>query len=315
MKIKLFNCKFCEGTVRTVKGQSVTSCSHCNSKYYLKQETPPAVVLKPELNRKEAKQIILKGYMDKKISKNFLKSSSFKRAVLYYIPFFEIREIKTSWHTQPRSKLDIFVCQAYDSLERASDLNELALELFDSSIIENSILKAQQIPFNPVKMRKEGVVIPFKEIHLLKKNVPQIPYNVIENYCRLIYFPVWEISYSYQGFIFKSYLSAIDGKIIKIRALKNHGKKILMSMLGLLSLALLLGLGFRESVITAILAVIFGIPMLYILLPFFWEMFAFGEIIEIGGETIEAFPINYTENSFVKLTKKTTSIFRKETKK
>jgi hypothetical protein len=191
MNPELIGCKNCGGPLRVVAGQCVIYCHYCQSKYFLDQEMPSAVVLKPEIDFNEAKRLILKGLQHKEIAKSFLYNSYFESAVLYYIPFYEIRGIKAGWTEASILGNNEYSYQSFDFLEKANDLNELSIRFIDSSVVEKSILEADQIPFNLVDMRKSGVVLPPKKLDVNSFKIKQTDSELIERHLCLVYFPVW----------------------------------------------------------------------------------------------------------------------------
>ncbi|MCP4156118.1 MAG: hypothetical protein GY757_50830, partial [bacterium] len=147
-------------------------------------------------------------------------------------------------------------------------------------------------------------------VELFKKNENPNALESVENYYRIVYFPVWEVGYSYKGILFKSHVSAVDGKIIKIQGLRCHKKKMLKAMGGLLALGILLGRGINGGAAPLFIALLIGLPAAIILTPYFWELFAFQEIAEKRGEGEFLFKaINYTENSFIQFSRKIMSTF------
>lgn len=311
MKIKVSGCKCCGAPLPLAENQFVTDCRYCSNKYYVVQDSLPAVVLEPQVEKNSARDLVLKALRDKEISSNFLNNSFFERAVLYYIPYFEVRGIKAGFTSQSNSKPQEYNYIAYDYLERANDLNDLAIGFFNDSIIEEAILNSEQIPFNPVEMRKNGMVIPPENLNVIARSENPYAREAVENYHRLIYFPIWEISYSYKGIIFKCYVSAIDGQAIKIQGIRCHKKKLKMAMFGLLSLAIILGRGINSGKFGLITAAVFGLPFAAILFPYFWEIYAFQEIVERRGGSVNYQTINYTENSFIKFSRKLVDNFTK----
>lgn len=315
MKVEFFNCNNCGAPLKIIESQFVIKCKYCNSKFYLNQEFPAAVVLKPELNKEDAKNLILKALKHKEIAKNFLHNSFFEGAVLLYLPFFEIRGIKSGRIKPTSSNTWEYSYQSYDYLEKANDLNDLCIGFFNYSIVENSILKAKQISFNPIEMRKKGVILFPHEIESIKKINLNISDEIVEEHRRLIFFPIWEISYTYKGIIFKSYLSAIDGQIIKIHAIRNHKKKLLLSLVGITAISILLARSFKLifiglkfpsitiKIISTFLLLTFFPALIFLilmLLPYFWQLFAFAEEVKISNNNItESKFINYRENSFI----------------
>jgi hypothetical protein len=311
MKVEVSGCNYCGAPLPLVENQFVTECRYCSNKYYVHQDLPPAVILKPQIDKHSARDTVLKELKDKEIAANFIRNSLFERAVLYFIPFFELRGIKAGFSPPAPDKPKEYNYLAYDYLEKASDLADLSLDFFESRIVEDAILTAEQMPFNPVEMRKMGVVIPPGNLMALIKSENPHAREAVENYHRLIYFPVWEISYSFQGIVFKSYTSAVDGQPMKIQALRNHKKKLKMALFGLLALAIFLGRGIHVGGGPLIVTAIFGLPVAAILFPYFWELFAFQEIVEKRGEMVNYQTINYTENSFIKFSRKLVEVFTK----
>jgi len=304
MKIEVSCCNYCGAPLPLVENQFVTECRYCNNKYYVHQDIPPAVILKPKIDKNSARESVLKELKDKEIAANFFRNALFERTSLYFIPFFELRGIKAGLASSLPNRPQEYNYIAYDSLEIANDLNDLSLDFFESTIVEDAILEAEQMPFNPVEMRKMGVVIPPKKIPALVKNEKPQAREAVENYNRLFYFPVWEISYSFRGIVFKSYTSAIDGRPLKIQALRSHKKKLKISMFGLLSLAVIFGRGINSGGGSLIIMAALGLPFSAILFPYFWETFAFQEIVEKRGEMVDYQTINYTENSFIKFSRR-----------
>lgn len=304
MKINVSSCDSCGAPLPVSESQFVTECRYCKNKYYIPQDLPPAVVLKPLASKESARNIVLKELRDPEISVHFLKNSFYERGVLYYIPFFEVRGIRSGFTSPSPSAAPEYNYLAYEYLEKANDLSDLDLEFFEFETVETAVISAEQVPFNPVEMRRTGIVLPPRDIYNLMRNKKTHVEESVEHYHRLIYFPVWEISYSFRGIIFESYVSGIDAKPIKIQGLRSHKKKLWLSMFGLLSLAVIMGRGINAGSGGLLLTALIGLPAAAILLPYFWELFAFQEIVEIRGETKEYQTINYTENALLKYGRK-----------
>ena len=308
MNREVFDCKNCGYPLSLEKHQIVIHCSSCGNKFFINQDSPPAVVMKPEIDMNGAREIIYREFKSSDISRVFAENSTFKRAVLYYIPFFEVRVAAKGSEKTSSHELKNNIYSTYDYMDPASDLEDLEMGYMDSAVIQDSVLGGQQIPFDPAEMRRSGRVVPADKVHLLKAQQPPLTRDIIEDYNRIVYFPVWEVTFSYTGINFKSYLSAVDGRIFKLRALGDHRKKILLSMLGLLFLAILLGRGQKEGTMISIFTVLLGIPMLVFLFPFFWRIFSYREIVEKVGSLVDTIPVYYVKNSFVMMTKE---MFRK----
>ncbi|MCK4835609.1 MAG: hypothetical protein KAT17_03190 [Candidatus Aminicenantes bacterium] len=312
MKTQIHSCRNCGGVLKIVESQFISQCQYCQSRYYIQQDSPPAVVLKPEIGLQGAKNLILKGLRHKSVSKDFLSHSFFEKATLYYIPFFEVRGIRAGWKERLPTAVKEYSYQAFDFLEKANNLNNLQIGFFDYSIVENSILHAQQVSFNPVEMRKKGVALPAKDLNFLQRQHAPQSVDVVERHFRLVYFPIWEVNYSYKGIIFKSYLSAIDGRIIKIHAIKSHHQKLILAIGGLFGLGVLLSRSLKVAFLMlntpafgfSLFFLVLGFPFLLfltaILLPYFWRLFAFREEVFIRGKLVESNPINYTENKLIR---------------
>ena len=321
MKVEVFSCSECGGPLKIAESQFVTKCNYCDVLYYVKQKIPPAVTIKNSITPGEAKRIVLRKLKDDIVAKEFLHNSFFEKGTLFFIPFIEVRGIKSKETDLNNSNQVEFKYQAFDYIERGSDLSDLDIDFINNSLVEESLLNAEQTDFNLVKMRKAGVVLALKNQNFLKTRKNDLTANVIEKHYRIIYIPVWEINYSYKGIIFKSYISGIDGAPIKIQALKNHKKKIFYSILGLFSLGIIFSRGLKLLLFSTsaakvgikgagfFLAVMAGGGLIafflfFLLFPFLWETFAFREIISIRKEGIESSLVNYTDNSFTKFSEK-----------
>jgi hypothetical protein len=194
--------------------------------------------------------------------------------------------------------------------------------------IEETLINAEQERFDLVEMRKAGVVLPVSDNLLEKDNTKYSGSELVEIHHRVIYIPVWEINYSYRGIVFHSYISAVDGILIEIKAMKSQGRKMLFSIAGLAILGILFAklikMGFFmlkplangkgiSSLIIFGFAGIFIIFMFifFLLFPFFWEMFAFREFLIIRRGGIESETINFEDNFLTKLMKRLSESFTK----
>lgn len=317
MKVEVFSCSECGGPLKVAESQFVTNCNYCGVLYYVKQKIPPAVAIKNSITAGDAKRIVLRKLKDDVIAKEFLHNSFFEKSTLFFIPFIEVRGIKSKEVALYNSDKVEFSYQAFDYIERGSDLNDIDIDFIDSSLVEESLLNAEQTNFNLVEMRKTGVVLALKNHSFFKNKENDLTANIIEKHYRIIYIPVWEINYSYKGIVFKSYISGIDGAPIKIQALKDHRKKVFYSILGLFSLGIIFSRGLKlllfskaaasmgirgGSLFLLVLAGggIISLFIFFLLFPFLWETFAFREIVSIRKEGMESRSINYTENSLTK---------------
>lgn len=315
MKVQLYSCRNCGGALKAMAGQAVIRCHYCNSLFYVHHDFPKIVVLKPEIELNGAKGIILKGLRHPSVSSPFIRNSYFEKATLYFIPFFEIRGIRAGWDSLPGTDIKQYGYQAFGFLEKANDLTGIKIGWVDYSAVEESILNASQIPFDATEMRKVGVVLPFGKVESFKNERFQPNADVVEVHYRVVYFPVWEIGYTYRGIIFKSYLSAVDGRILKIHALKNHRRKLLLAIGGLFGLATLLARGFKLAFVmtrTPLIGVSVGFLVIVfplflflaaLLFPFLWRLYAFREELVIRGKWTESIPIDYTENKLLRFSR------------
>ena len=317
MNVKVISCSECGAPLRVAEGQFLTLCKFCNVKYYVKQDFPPAITIKDNIDLAEAKKIVLDKLRHKDVSKGFLSNSYFERGTLFFIPLIEIRGIKARVSPKEISGKSEYGYTAYDYIENGSHLTDLEIDFIDSSILEDSLLDADQGVYDVNEMRKRGIVLPLKPDFSIDEKTGADEQNVIEKHVRIIYFPVWEINYSYSGIIFKSYISAIDGEPIRIQAIKNHRKKLIFSILGIFSLAILMARGMKFILIFLtgsemgmeasrimlwffLLGALITMILSSLLIPFFWEMFAFREIISIRRDGTESRLINYSDNNLMK---------------
>lgn len=317
MNVKVISCSECGAPLRVAEGQFLTLCKFCDVKYYVRQNFPPAITIKDNIKLGDAKKIVLNELRHKDVSKGFLSNSFFESGTLFFIPMIEIRGIKARASSKEISGKSEYGYTAYDYIEHGSHLTDLEIDFIDSTIIENTLLDADQGEYDVTEMRKRGVVLPLKPDFNIEEKTGQEEQNVVEKHVRIVYFPVWEINYSYTGIIFKSYVSAIDGKPIKIQAIKNHRKKLIFSILGIFSIAIVMARGLKfilvfltgakmgmEASRVMLWFFLLGALITFILssflIPFFWEMFAFREIIAIRHDGVESRLINYSDNNLMK---------------
>lgn len=317
MNVKVISCMECGAPLRVVEGQFLSSCKFCNVKYYVKQDFPPAITIKDNLQLADAKKIVLDQLRNREVSKGFLSNSYFEKGTLFFIPMIEIRGVKSKTSSKEITGKSEYGYSAYDYIEHGSNLSDLEVDFIEGSILENSLLDAEQMEYNVVEMRKRGVVLPLKPDFLLNGKENPDEHNIIERHIRIIYFPVWEINYSYSGIVFKSYISAIDGTPIKVQAIKDHRKKLFFSILGLFSIAILVARGLKFLLLFlagsrmgigsgkvmvgfSLFGALITLIISSLLIPYFWELFAFREIVSIRREGVESRLINYSENNLMK---------------
>ena len=330
---QVLGCQNCGNPVCLAEGQFIVQCPYCREKFYYPNPTLPVVALKPRIKVNEAKQLILKALRAKEIDPFFLSHSFFERATLFFIPFFEVRGIragkmkKDKTIPQPtaspepvrlltaaepgirRNMESEFICNSFQYLERANDIRDLGLGFIDISLVEDTILNAEQMEFNPTEMRKVGVLLPITSNQPSQQESEHLVLPIIEFYVRVLYFPIWEIGYSYEGILFKSYLEAVNGGILKIQAIKNGARNLLMSLLGAFALGTLISrsllLGFQTLAIAPLILVTLTLlagTAFLMFFPYFWQLFAFKEIIEKRPKIIDSYPINFSENRFIRFT-------------
>ncbi|HDP94199.1 MAG TPA: hypothetical protein ENN40_02435 [Candidatus Aminicenantes bacterium] len=320
MTVSLINCSHCGGPLPVVDGQRICRCAYCRNPYFLDHDQPPAVVLASELTADQARIAVLTALRDPRIEPGFRKGTFFERATLFYIPFSEVRGIKAGWAAaalEPTGQ-DAFSMVSFEYLEPANDLSALFLDVLDRSIVEAAMLKARQVPFRPLEMRRRGVVLPATPTPIIKSTnaMPDLR-DTIENHLRLVYLPVWEIVYSYRGIMFHSYCSAVDGTMILVNGLRNHRRKLSLSLLGSFSLALLLGRTIRVAVemvgrirsgifflLTAGILVAGAALTWAVLFPYLWRLFAFREEISISGNFTSTRTISYREGALLKFSRR-----------
>jgi hypothetical protein len=328
---QVFGCQNCGNPVCLSEGQFIVQCPYCREKFYYPNPTLPVVALKPRIKVNEAKQLILKALRAKEIDPFFLSHSYFEKATLFFIPFFEVRGIRAGKmkkdKTIPRpnagpkpvhptstpepgierNRESEFICNSFQYLERANDIRDLGIGFIDISLVEDTILNSEQMEFNPTEMRKVGVLLPVTSNRPAQQEseLPALP--IIEFYVRVLYFPVWEIGYSYEGILFKSYLEGMNGGIMKIQAIKNGKRNLLTALLGAFALGTLISrsliFGFQTVVIAPLILVTLVLASgtaFLMFFPYFWQLFAFKEIIEKRPKIIDSYPINYSENRFIR---------------
>ena len=317
MNVKVISCSECGAPLRVMEGQYLSICRFCDVKYFVKQDFPPAITVKDTVRLADAKKAVLDQLRNKVVSRGFLTNSYFEKGTLFYIPLIEIRGIKARSSSREISGKSDYGYTAYDYIENGSHLTDLEIDFIDMPIIEQTLLDADQAEYDAGEMRKKGVILPLKPDFQFRDTAEDDSYNVVEKHVRIIYFPVWEINYSYSGIIFKSYISAVDGLPIKVQAIKDHRKKLLFAILGIFSIAILMSRGLKFLLMFiagsragveagklmvgfSLLGALFLLIITSLLVPFFWEMFAFREIVSIRKDEVDSRLINYSDNNLMK---------------
>jgi len=324
MKASVLSCSECGGSLKVSQGQFISKCNYCGTSFYIPQGFAPAILIKQSVDLNSAKSVVLKNLRNRAVSREFLKNSFFEKGTLFFVPFVELRGIKSKIIRAPGSEKEVFSYIAYEYMERGSELSELSIDFIDLGRIEETLLNAEQDEFNLVEMRKAGVVLPVSENILDRKGGEKQNPEIIELHYRIIYLPVWEIKYTFRGIVFHSYISAVDGSVIEIKAMKDHKKKLLFSIAGIGLIGLLfaklisngmvyyyaskMGNRIASFLLLWILGgIIFAFFIFFLLFPYFWEMYAFREFVIIKNGEIESETINFEDNFFTKLLKKITS--------
>ena len=320
MKVTLVNCTHCGAPLPLVPGQCICRCAYCRNPYYLDQGQPPAVVLADELSAQQARAAVLAALRDPRIEPGFLSRTFFERATLFYIPFSEVRGIKAGWAPSEAGKGGAYTFShvSFEYLEPANDLSAISLEVLDRNIVEAAMLRARQVPFRPAEMRRRGVVLPAAPRNPVQTGAEGHDIrDTVEIHLRLVYFPIWEITYSYRGMVFRSYCSAVDGAMIMVNGLRNHRRKLMLALVGSFSLALLLGRGIRIAINLVSRIRLGPMPLLVaggvvagaaltwaVLYPYLWRLFAFREEISISGELSTLRTISYREGALLRFSRR-----------
>ncbi len=308
MKLELVSCKNCGSNLSFVLGQKIIVCPHCKTKYYIDIDFPDAISLKEKTDMYEAENIFHQTLnKNKEIARSFTKSIKIKDIDLFYIPFIETRGIKVNQFFK-NNKLE-FNYISFQQIEVGNNLKDFNGLIIDSSFIEDALLNSEQMDFDPIKLRKTGNLIEIDDnlIDIQKNKI--YSEDLIEANLRLIYFPVWKITYVYKNIVFESYISAIDGKVFKISGIKNHKKKAGFALLGLMFSGIMLSRSFKFLYLFSLIPILniliflFVLGFITLLIPFFWELYAFKEIVDyFPGYKIEN-PLNYQDIFLTKASK------------
>jgi len=304
MNLELVSCKNCGSNLTFILGQKIITCPHCKTKYYIDVNFPDAINLKEKLDMYEAENIFYQSLnKNKAISRSFIKEIKIKDIDLFFIPFIETRGIKVNQFYK-NEKLELNYI-SFQQIECANDLKDFSGLIIDPDYIEDALLKAEQIDFDPIKLRKKGNLIEITQHILDTQKNKMLAEDFLESSIRIVYFPIWKITYVYKNIVFESYISAIDGKVFKISGIKNHKKKAGYALIGLMFAGILLPrtakfLLFMSlssfMLIVNILIFTFILSFISLLIPYFWELYAFKEIVDYYPNYKVENPINYQDN-------------------
>lgn len=327
----VLSCVSCGAPLSTLPGQFIHDCRYCGGRNYLPSEWPPVTVLRPGIDLAAAKRIVLAQLRDREVAPAFRRGSFFERATLFFLPFFEVNGIRAGKILRPplpppareseneSQTLGIsFSCNdgpagvdqtgsvvysytAYSYLEPAGQAVDLDLGFIDTDRVEAMLPQAETMPFDPVALRRLGVLLPVRGLPTVPHNLGPTCLPVLEQHVRIVYVPVWEIVYTYSGLVFKSYVTAVDGVCLQWSALRHPQRKAALSLLGLFGIGVLAGrlskmipmvLVFGLSLM-AMLVLFVGAALL--LLPFLWQNVAAPEIVTCNGPFRRYEPLEGTE--------------------
>jgi len=338
----VIGCSQCGAPLRVLPGQVVVRCPYCQGLFFYNNQTLDAVVLAPQVDAAAAKRFVLQGLRHPEVDRDFLSRSFFESAVLFFLPFREIRGVRAGKKKRekespaadngftagpdiihvlgPERKQNepgsVYVYNSFQYLASEFALRDFGF--IDISLVEEAMLRAKQMTYDPARMRQLGVVIaPSRAVSAPVAPEPSaLP--LYECTQRLVYFPVWEIAYSADGILFKNYVSALDGQCLKIQALKNRRASVVKAVLGLAVLGITSARLGRLGVVMlptffqlSILLIPASLFLLLLFTPYFWQLFAFREIVDRYPGFSEAKPIQYEENSFSRLMNRLMGFFIK----
>lgn len=343
MNASIQSCQGCGHPLTISSGQFLLTCPYCHKRFHYANPTRPGVVLQPRINAADSRLIVQRELRNKEIDAAFRTASYFEKATLFFIPFHEIRGAragKTMREKLPPANPDKsvfrrhftinlqikptlatsaapattaasnrfeYVYNSFSYLERANECRDLDIGFIDLSLVEEGLLAADQIPFDPPALRHLGVVLPVERMQPLSSGLEPFAVPLVEHDVRLIYFPVWEIAYSLHGVVFKSYLDAICGRVIRLQSLRSRRRNIIRAMTGMcgcgIAMArscklLLVMQGLNPSFILFFLGVL-GIS--FLLIPYFWQLCACREMLVSGPGFSDATPIDSPDNAMTRL--------------
>jgi hypothetical protein len=333
-------CQGCGHPMTIGSGQYLLACRYCGKRFIYANPVPPAIALQPRITASDARSIMIKELRHKEIDAAFRVSSFFEKATLYFIPFHEVRGVRAGKVTREnaavaaapdatgflirfqanpdpttaasgRPRCD-YVCNSFTYLERANDCGDLEIGFIDLMQIEECLLSAVQIPFQPAELRRLGVVLPVEKCQNISSGLEPFALPMVEHGIRLIYVPVWEIAYSLNGILFKSYLDAICGRLIRLHALRSRSRNIVRAMLGTSAAAIALARTAKLSLAVPLFSSIFTLLFLgvlgatLLLLPYFWQIFSCREMLVVSPGCIDSVPIEKADSFMVRMAQRAT---------
>ncbi len=317
-------CPGCGHPLPAAPGQFLLSCRQCGQRFHSSASAYPAVAMQPELNAAGARRAVQKELRRPDVDRAFRTSSFFEKATLYFIPFYEIRGARAGTPTQPGDQPEAglesaflgrfpanpadeeigrFRYNSFTYLERANECPDLDIGFIDLALVEECLLCAGQIPFDPPALRRLGVVLPASRPQPLSSGLEPYSLPLLEYDVRLVFLPVWEIAYSLHGVLFRSYLDAVLGRVIRVHALRSARRNRLRAILWTAAAAIALARTFKlalhperspasmmfSSEMLLLFAAVLGANVL--LLPYFWQIYAGREMLVFGPGFVEAEPI------------------------
>jgi len=276
----------------------------------------PALALKPVIDRERAQSIVTEIGRHRNTDPSFIRKARFDQATLYFCPLYDIAGTKADFRRHPRQispptkpekspwetgfhALEFFSvfrqknqCQdktvfSSSSFQFYAPANPFLLQRMpnlDLLCLENAILKAEQLPFDPLSMRRQGVLLGPDLPPPIAALAEEEKTGLIESQIRVLYFPIWEISFSHNGLVYKNYVDAIEGTPLLVQTLHDSFSNRLYSMLGLLAFALILAGTLRQASNGSLLFMLLTLGfsgLFYLMADFLWDLFSGNNMLEI----------------------------------
>lgn len=311
MTVRVPACANCGSPVPVVGGQFLVNCRYCGHRYFLQNPEKPALVLQENCSLEDAKTILSRAFHQPGTDREFAGRAFLERALLYYVPFYDLCGTRAGYRKHPGNAppapsslirslafkpgsplhrlsvqaeerlpvedQTVFSSNSFQYYAPASSFMLQKLPGLDPSFLEQAVLEAKQIPFDPLELRRRGVLLAPELPPPTAETQPGGDPELVELQVRLVYLPVWELNFSFQGLIFKSYLNAADRTPLLVNSLADSTRNRAFSLSALLAFAVVLAHALRSGLNGSLMALIFFFAfaaLFKLMADYLWSLFS-----------------------------------------
>ncbi len=321
MALVHLGCPSCGGTLAVAEGQRICGCRYCGREsLVLVPNAVPRYVVSGAIDRENAAVAARIALRHPEVPKIVRERARFDTVTLCYVPFFEATAVRLGTvFIRERVKPPAPLGEGERSREALDRwLADRGTEREDTKVLEQDVLRigaACELPelgvdrigltevrcsgslvrlatFDPVALQSQAVVFaPTRPAErFLEETTWRMPTQhdatrYVEAHLKLLYYPVWQARYRFQGRLYELAVDGLTGKLLCGSAPRDQNRPAVPAAFGLALGALGLGRLFRwmaaggEGALVFLIAAIAGGALLWMA----WRSFEQGSEVQLVG--------------------------------